>query len=134
MRSSKSSGVVRKGGRVEGLNPSQTFRAEMVARRIRLFVMARGARTVSSFEKSAVEAGHRHIRRADLYPIISGLRAPTTKVLIRIADALGEDVFQLLVCPELSPRQALVDRLRHAPPRTIRRLNKVIDEEDLPLG
>lgn len=134
MRRARAGPTRRRGGRVEGLSADQERHARAVGKRIGQLILASGVPSLAAFETAAVKAGQEFIRRADLYKIVSGERAPTTKALIRIADVLGVEVFQLLVVPERSPRERFIDRLRRAPPGTIARLSETIDRERLPLG
>lgn len=122
-----------RGGRVEGLTPEQEQLAKAIATRVGQLVFASGVPSLAAFETEAVKAGQERVRRADLYKIVSAERSPTVRALIRIADVLGEDVFQLLVVPQRSPRQRLIDRLRRAPSQTVARLSEVIEQEKLPL-
>lgn len=111
------------------MSPAQLKVARQIGRRIQQLITEAGFTSLTQFSEAANKQGQAHIWPGDVAKIVSGERSPTVKVLLRLAGVLGEDVFQLLVVPSLSPKHELVDRMRRAHSQTVGRLRRELDED-----
>ncbi len=117
----------RKGGRVEGLSKEQVDHATKIGKRINSLIIEAGYKSLNKFSEAANINGEERIWPGDLGQIVSGKRSPTVKILIRIADALNIDVFQLLVVPGHSPMDDFVDKTRKATKKEMKAIVNLLD-------